>query len=127
MSPQRPRIFLLSPASCSGRRAQILLNQQATFDLAQAIRTDKGAPLADVFTFLSGLYFRGKIVYARRFMASEPEVTGIFAITAGRGLMPVETPVRALDLQQFASVPIDVDEPRYREPLECDAQKLATQ
>src|SRR5690606_20239197 len=61
------RVFLLSPAHCGGRRAQLLLNEAAEFPLAQRIRSPEGAPLGEVFSFLSGLYFRGKLTYARRF------------------------------------------------------------
>src|SRR5262249_42867195 len=55
------RIFLLSPASTSGRRAGLLLNERAAFELAVHVRARAGAPLGDVFSFLSGLYFRGKL------------------------------------------------------------------
>lgn len=118
-------MFLLSPASCSGRRAQILLSERANFELAQILRTESGAPLADVFSFLSGLYFRGKISYARKFVRSGRDRNGILVITAGRGLLAADTFIRVSDLHEFADVPIDLDEPRYREPLERDAMTLA--
>jgi hypothetical protein len=51
------RIFLLSPASCGGKRARILLRPQANFALARALRSSEGAPLGEVFSFLSGLYY----------------------------------------------------------------------
>jgi hypothetical protein len=34
------RIFLLSPAGCGGRRAEILLRDEADFDLAIRLRTE---------------------------------------------------------------------------------------
>ena len=61
------RVFLLSPANCGGRRAQQAMSPNATFALAKALRSADGAPLGDFFTFISGLYFRGKLTYARRF------------------------------------------------------------
>ena len=63
MTPDRGnrRIFLLSPASSSGKRAALLFNDQADFDIASRVRTGEGAPLGEVFSFLSGLYFRGKL------------------------------------------------------------------
>ena len=61
------QIFLLSPARCDGARAQLLLNPGAAFDLAERIRRREGAPLGEVFSFLSGLYFRGKLAYANAF------------------------------------------------------------
>ena len=37
----------------------MILRDQAQFFLARQLRGKSGAPIADVFTFLSGLYFRG--------------------------------------------------------------------
>src|SRR6187401_3331831 len=69
-----PRVFLLSPANCSGRRAKQVLSPRSSFDLAERLRSREGAPLGDVFAFVSGLYFRGKLTYARRFAAPpDPE------------------------------------------------------
>ena len=127
--PDRPaQFFLLSPASCSGQRAQLLFNEQAKFDLAQRVRTPDGASLGEVFSFLSGLYFRGKLTYARRFARAKSEgMPGIYVITAGRGLLSPDTRIGIEDLREFAGVPIDLAEPRYREPLEFNAQQLASQ
>ncbi|HVD95040.1 MAG TPA: hypothetical protein VNE84_02740, partial [Candidatus Limnocylindria bacterium] len=61
------RIFLLSPAYAGGERARMILNDGAQFELARKLRGRKGAPIAEVFTFLSGLYFRGKVAYAMAF------------------------------------------------------------
>src|ERR1051325_3723654 len=49
------RIFLLSPAYAGGRRAQMLLSERAQFELAKKLRSDTGATITEVFTFLSGL------------------------------------------------------------------------
>lgn len=119
------RIFLLSPASCSGKRAALLFNEQAEFAVAQKIRTREGAPLGEVFSFLSGLYFRGKLAYARTFQNPPPGIEGIHIITPTDGLVSPETMVRLEDLARFAAVPIDADEPRYRIPLESGAKSLA--
>jgi hypothetical protein len=115
-----PLIFFLSPANCSGRRADLLFNPRAQFHLARALR-EAGAPLGDVFSFLSGLYFRGKLTYARAFARPGVDSSGIWIITAGRGLVQADTIVRLEDLLTFRSIPIDVNEPRYREPLLRDA------
>ncbi|MGH7482326.1 MAG: hypothetical protein ACRELV_09235 [Longimicrobiales bacterium] len=111
------RIFLLSPASCGGKRATMLLRDAATFELARSLRSPAGAPLGEVFAFLSGLYFRGKLSYARAFARPPGGAPGALIITSDRGLRPPETRVRVDDLHGFAAVPIDVGEPRYREPL----------
>lgn len=126
ISVEPSQIFLLSPASCSGQRAQMLMNERAGFQLAVRLRRE-GAPLADVFTFLSGLYFRGKIAYARKFQRAPRRVGSIWIITAGRGLQPADTIIRVEDLREYAKVAVDARNPAYREPLERDAQKLASQ
>jgi len=122
--PTFDQIFLLSPASCSGRRAALLFNEQAEFFLARKLR-EEGAALGDVFSFLSGLYFRGKLTYARAFAGMSNSRGAIWTITAGRGLVDPEAIVTLEDFRQFSQVPIDVAEPRYREPLVRDAAKLA--
>ena len=48
------------------------LSERATFDVAVRLRSADGAPIGDVFSFMSGLYFRGKLAYARAF-ASPPD------------------------------------------------------
>jgi hypothetical protein len=126
----RPRVFLLSPANCGGTRAQQLLSDRAGFDLAVRLRR-AGAPLGEVFTFMSGLYFRGKLAYALRYArpgdAADPQIvgTGIFVITPGAGLRAPETIVTRDAITGFARVGIGVDEPRYRRPLEAAATRLA--
>ena len=61
------RIFLLSPADCGGTRADLLMRERAAFPLAVRLRSAGGVTLGEAFSFLSGLYFRGKLAYARRF------------------------------------------------------------
>jgi hypothetical protein len=119
------RIFILSPASCSGRRAQILLRNGATFDLATRLRSGQGTSLGEVFSFLSGLYFRGKLAYASRFGRPAAEPNNVLVITAGNGLLPPSTPTSIADLHAFATIPIDTGESRYCEPLKRDALRLA--
>ena len=67
MPRKSQRIFLLSPAYAGGRRAQMILSERAQFELAKKLRSKEGASISEIFTFLSGLYFRGKIAYARAF------------------------------------------------------------
>ena len=121
----RPRIFLLSPAHCGGKRAALLTRPEAAFDLAQRLRSPHGAPLGEVFAFLSGLYFRGKIAYVERYAASLPGLPGSLVITSSRGLLPPGRPVTPELLREFAAVPIDLREPRYRLPLLEDVVRLA--
>jgi hypothetical protein len=116
-------VFLLSPASCGGERMALVLSPRATFPLAQAMRGG-GAPLGEVFAFTSGLYFRGKLAYARAFARPPPGVPGALVIAPGAGLLPAEVTVRASDLVAFATVPVDAADERFRAPLEQDARLL---
>lgn len=113
------RTFLLSPAYCGGERARLLVRPEARFALAQRLRTE-GAPIGEVFAFLSGLYFRGKLAYARAF--ARPG--GALVITPNRGLVPVEATITDHDVRRFGEVDIAGDDPRYLEPLLRDARAL---
>src|SRR6187399_1158498 len=119
------RIFLLSPAYAGGERARMILRDQAQFPLARSLRGKSGAPIADVFTFLSGLYFRGKIAYANAFARPARGTPGVLVITPTRGLIDGRTRIRLDDLREFAEVDIHEDDPRYRRPIERDARDLA--
>src|SRR5262249_21592571 len=118
-------VFLLSPANCGGKRAQLLFRPDAEFPLAMRLR-DGGAPLGEVFQFLSGLYFRGKLAYGEAFARRAAREGGLFIITPGVGLVPPETIVRLADLRAMASVGVAADEPRFRGPLERDITALAS-
>ena len=124
------RVFLLSPANCSGPRANVVLSERAQFDLAVRLRGDAGAAIGEVFAFISGLYFKGKLAYALEF-ARPPEPgapitgSGALVITPTAGLRPVETRVDASALRAFASVDIAANDPRYRRPLLAGARALA--
>jgi len=120
------RIFLLSPAYAGGERARMILREQAQFPLARRLRGKSGAPIADVFTFLSGLYFRGKIAYANAFARPARGTPAVLVITPTRGLIDVRTRIRLDDLREFAEVDINENDPRYRLPIERDARRLAT-
>src|SRR5438874_10005490 len=120
------RIFLLSPAYAGGERARMMLRDQAQFPLARKRRAKSGAPIADVFTFLSGLYFRGKIAYANAFARPARGTSGVLVITPTRGLIDSRTRICLDDLREFAEVDIDQDDPRYQMPIERDARHLAT-
>ena len=93
------------------------------------MRSAEGAPLGDVFSFVSGLYFRGKLAYARRF-ASPPDPAdpvaggGVLVITPNAGLRAADTPVTLASCRAFAGVDIDCDNPAYRAPLDHGARAL---
>jgi hypothetical protein len=100
----------------------MLLNPAATFDLAQRLRAPGGAPIGEVFSFLSGLYFRGKLAYATAF--GEP--VGGFVITTDRGLVTPDTLVTRDDLLAFSNVDLATAGERYVAPLRKNAEDLAT-
>ena len=120
-------IFLLSPASTSGRRAQLLFNERAEFPLAVALRGAGGATLGEVFSFLSGLYFRGKLAYARAFARAPRGVPPILVITPDRGLLAPDVRVTLADLRAFAGSPIAAGNAIYRAALRGAAEQLAKQ
>jgi hypothetical protein len=118
------RIFLLSPANCGAIRGQLLLNRNSEFELARRAR-EKGAPLGEIFSFISSLYFRGKLAYAKTFSIAPPGIAAILVLTASRGLLPPESMITIDDLREMSQIPIDPSEPRYRDPLCRDARALA--
>jgi hypothetical protein len=119
------RVFLLSPAYAGGERARMIMSERAQFELARRLRSERRPTLGEVFAFLSGLYFRGKLAYANAFAPPRSRKSAVLVITPTRGLVPAATPIGLADLQEFAEVDIDAADPRYREPLERDVKALA--
>jgi hypothetical protein len=105
------------------------LSDAAQFRLAQQLRAQEGAQLGDVFSFMSGLYFRGKLAYARHFTRppdpADPLVAGgVLVITPNAGLLAADVPVTRDAIRAFAGEPIDLGNTRYRQPLEHGARTL---
>ncbi len=119
------RIFLLSPAFCGGQRAKILFNPAADFPLALRLRSG-GVPIGELFAFLSGLYFRGKLAYARAFDQPPHGISGLYVITPTRGLVDPDTLLTLDDMREFAEVNIASQSGRFLEPLARDAQSIAS-
>jgi hypothetical protein len=124
MIPVGARVFLLSPADLGGERARLVRSPRAGFPLARRLR-DAGAPLGDVMSFASALYFRGKLAYARAFARPPAGVPGVLVITPNAGLVPPETVVTLADLRRYARGDVDPDRPGYRRPLVAAARALA--
>ena len=106
----------------------MVLSDRAQFDLAVRLRGD-GAAIGEVFAFVSGLYFKGKLAYALTFArppepASDVTGTGALVITPSAGLRPAETIVTAQAIRGFAGIDIAKDDPRYRRPLVASARVL---
>jgi hypothetical protein len=119
------KIFLLSPAHAGGERARMILNERAQFDLAAGLRCGT-ATIGELFSFVSGLYFRGKIAYATAFADPPDRLPAALVITPNRGLLPPDTLITLDEFRAMAEVPIDIAERRYREPLVRDAATIAT-
>ena len=86
-------------------RARLMTSPNAAFELARQLQSRQGAALGDVFSFVSGLYFRGKLAYARRFARppdpADPVVAGgVLVITPNAGLRAADTPVTLRSFQR---------------------------
>lgn len=94
--------------------------------MALAVRLREGTlTLGEAFTFMSGLYFRGKLMYARTFGRPPAAVrTSALVITPTRGLVRPEELISEAAVTEFARVDVSAGDARYREPLERDAIDL---
>ena len=118
------RIFLLSPASITGIRAGFLLREDSAGALAQRLR-QQGVPLGELFSFISSLYFRGKLAYANAFADAPPGSKGALVITASGGLLSPDTLITLERWREISSGDVDPNDSRYRVPLDRDLQILA--
>jgi len=121
------RVFLLSPARLDGARATQLRNGRS--ELARQLRTRTGAPIGEVFAFVSSLYFRGKLLYAQRF-AVPPRApgwvgSGVLVMKQNRGIIAAESRITLEHLLAFAATKIGAHEPGFVRPLLRDAEALA--
>jgi hypothetical protein len=123
----RRQIFLLSPANSAGKRAGFLMRANGRSALAQRLRSGEGATIGEVFTFMSGLYFRGKLAYASAFANPPDGCFGIQVIVPGLGLVPASASIDLAGLRAVAQVPVDPGNRRFTTPLRRDAARLAEQ
>lgn len=119
------KVFLLSPASTSGKRAELLFSTRARFALAQKLHDGEEVPVGEIFTFLSGLYFRGKLAYAERYAKAGLTGDDVHVITSNRGLLVPGTGITLAELKEFSKTPIDLGNQEYRSTLEADIRTLA--
>jgi len=113
----------MSPARIGGPRSNILLRPEAGFALAERLRQRK-ATLGEVYAFISGLYFRGKMAYAQAF-ANPPEgVPPALVIVPGLGLISPDTLIDAEQLRGTGQISIEENNLAYRDPLMRDARQL---
>jgi hypothetical protein len=121
------KLFLLSPANLGGIRAKQLASPRAKFEAARRFQSEEGVAIADAFEFMSSLYFRGKIAYARRFAMPSPVIggDGIFVITSGYGLVPPDWKLTEERMKRMKKIDVDVATRSYTKPLKDHAQLLA--
>lgn len=120
------RVFVLSPANCNGVRARWLLRKNSPLDLAKRLRRP-GVPLSEVFSFLSSLYFRGKLAYAQAFARPPTDCAGIYIITPTIGLVPHNMLIRISKLRAFSRAAIDVKNRLYCSSLRRSARQLVNE
>jgi len=120
---RKHRIFLLSPANLAGIRARYVLSAKADSELAHKLRRGV-VTLGELFSFVSGLYFRGKLAYAQAFSVPPIDVSGAFVITATAGLLAPDTVVTLDQLREWAGNDIDAGEQKYRTALDRDCALL---
>ncbi|HEY1467753.1 MAG TPA: hypothetical protein VGF61_01830 [Candidatus Acidoferrum sp.] len=116
-------VFLLSPANLAGVRGKRLLQASSCFELSLRLQSSQ-ATLGEVFSFVSGLYFRGKLAYASQFARPPLGISGVRIITSSSGLLTPEYPASLEWLRATTESSIDPDNPRYRDPLIRDAQLI---
>jgi len=118
-----PRVFLLSPARLDGRRSAMLLRPDASFELAVRLRSG-AATLGEIYGFISGLYFRGKVAYTEAFGIAPDNVSRAAVIVPGVGLLPLAASINADQLRAIGNVSIERDHDSFRAALLRDARLL---
>lgn len=128
MNPRKrnPRVFLMSPARIGGPRSNTLLRPEADFDLAVRLRNGE-ATIGEAYSFISGLYFRGKIAYVNAFADPPMGAPPALIIVPGLGLVPPQTLFNAEQLRGTAGVPVSESNPEFTGPLLRDAAMLDQQ
>lgn len=81
--------------------------------------------MGEVFAFISGLYFRGKLTYARRFARPVGGIPAILVISPCEGLRVEEEPLTLARLRRWGQHDVSLDNPDYLEPLRRHADALA--
>jgi hypothetical protein len=94
----------------------MLLRERAGFEVAVRLRQGT-ATIGEIYSFISGLYFRGKIAYVDAFRAAPPGVPPALVIVPGVGLVPPETPIAVEQLRAIADIPVDERNDTYRDAL----------
>lgn len=113
-------MFLISPANLNAVRGSRLLSPDAKSRMALAIKSRTGPGLGEVYTYVSQLYFRGKLQYSLHF--GGPERTRI--IVPGFGLVGPDWKLTRGRASTIRNVDVDPADPRYANPLKRDLRAL---
>jgi len=89
------------------------------------LRRGEAIPIGEIFTFLSGLYFRGKLAYARKFGHPPRGLAGTYVITTNCGLVPSDTNMTLPEMQRLAKNQIDLSDKHYCRTLRRSAEEIA--
>ncbi len=124
VSQRRQRLFLVSPADSGGTRAKRLIDGTSPSELAKRLRNG-GAPIQEVFCYMSSLYFRSKLEYAKRFANPPEALAGVWIITPTMGLRLPEALVTAAEIAEISRTVKLHRNPAFVDPLERDARRIA--
>lgn len=102
----------------------MVLNPRAPFELARRLHAPGGAPVGEVFAFVSGLYFRGKLTYANAFGRPPAGLAPGFVISPAEGLWPLDEPVTVDRLHAWARIDVDAGNAEFTLPLSRHAETL---
>jgi hypothetical protein len=101
----------------------LLLREQAEFDLAVRLRNGT-ATIGEVYAFISGLYFRGKLAYSKAFGAAPRGIPPAMVIVPGMGLAEPDTVLTPDQLRSIGRVPVEAQNIAYSAPFVRDAMLL---
>jgi hypothetical protein len=118
------RLFLISPPNIMGIRGRQIMKDCAQSDLHRRLRND-GVLLGNLFTFISGLSFRGKLAYARAFARSTDDLADAYVITACGGLIPPEKRLTLEQMREICAGDVDPANVRYCRPFTRDLHILS--
>jgi hypothetical protein len=110
-------VFLISPANMSGIRGTRLLDEAGKTDVHARLKGE-GVELGKLFTFVSSLYFRGKLAYGNAFGKTSSGRPGVYIITPGAGLISPETRVTQQELRAICRTEIDPNNELFCRPLD---------
>jgi hypothetical protein len=104
----------------------LLLREDADFDLAVRLRQG-AATIAEIYAFISGLYFRGKIAYTEVFGAAPEGIPNAVVIVPGMGLLRLDARLSYSQLQAIANVAVEASNTAFSVPFLRDAARLNQQ